>query len=194
MKRWEALKELQKLIDSDPAVASARPDPRVSLEWFWTTHRFKPLAEARWRKSTLVSMPYIVAKHILPKFGPVPLRDLQRFDFQSHLNHLAKTSSRSLVKKVRTCCTPFWKKPSLASTWTDRPPRGSPFPKKPASPAIGTCRSLKLKPSRKVWKVASVWSFTASLCSVFAPANFSPAPGKMSMGNASGCRPPLTAD
>ena len=40
--------------------------------------------------------------HILPKFGETRLRDLTRFELQSHLNPLAKKYSKLVVQKART--------------------------------------------------------------------------------------------
>lgn len=99
-KRWQAQEALAKLVSGDPSTLSARPDPRVSLEWFYE-NRFLPLAEGRWRASTRVSQPYVITKHILPKFGHVPLERLSSFDVQIWLDDLGRTLSRESLHKVR---------------------------------------------------------------------------------------------
>jgi len=99
MRQWEALKEVQKLIDAEPALKQARPDPRTSLDWFYT-HRFKPLATARWRGSTNASQPYAIEKNLLPRFGAKALGDITRFEVQTWLDGLK--FSRAYVRKLRT--------------------------------------------------------------------------------------------
>lgn len=100
VKRWQAEEALAKLVSGDPSTLSARPDPKVSLEWFYE-NRFLPLASGRWRKSTLVSQPYVISKHILPKFGHVPLERLSHFDVQTWLDRLANILSRGMLYKIR---------------------------------------------------------------------------------------------
>lgn len=56
---------------------------------------------ARWKRSTLASFPYLVERHILDKFGDLPLQKLSQFEFQDHLNKLGNSHSRSLVLHVR---------------------------------------------------------------------------------------------
>ena len=42
----------------------------------------------------------IVKRHVLPKFGHTRLVDLDKLELQKHLNALAESFSRSLVKKI----------------------------------------------------------------------------------------------
>jgi integrase len=100
MTKHQARQLLSKLISQDPSVQFAKPDPRVPLEWFYH-HRFKPLAEANWRPSTQKSFPYLIEKHILARFGEIPLCFLEPFSLQNHVNELAKTYSESVVKHVK---------------------------------------------------------------------------------------------
>ena len=100
MPRWRAEERLQELVSADPCTFSALPDPNTKLRWFWE-NRFLPLAQARWKRSTLASFPYLVERHILDKFGDLPLQKLSQFEFQDHLNKLGNSHSRSLVLHVR---------------------------------------------------------------------------------------------
>lgn len=100
LRKWEAENKLKEIIARDARVLEAKPDDTVTLSWFWK-HRFLPLKSA-WRVSTRVVIEAVVRKHVLSKFGDLPLKDIKRFDLQAHLNSLAKQYSKSLVRKVRT--------------------------------------------------------------------------------------------
>jgi len=101
LKRWQAQEKLAALVAGDPSTLSARPDPRVTLDWFYK-QRFLPLAEGRWRNSTRQSQPYVISKHILPRFGNVTLERIQRFDVQTWLDGLGKGElSREMLTKIR---------------------------------------------------------------------------------------------
>lgn len=97
---WRAREELERLIREDPCVVVARPDPRTTLDWFYT-NRFKPLAEGRWRDSTRSSQPYVIEKHILSQFGGLALSRITRFDIQTWLDSLCRSLSRWYVQKIR---------------------------------------------------------------------------------------------
>jgi integrase len=101
MKRWQALEKLAALVAGDPSTLSARPDPRITLDRFYE-ERFAPLAEGRWRNSTQKSQPYVIKKHILPRFGNVTLDRITRFDVQTWLDTLGKEDfSREQLTKIR---------------------------------------------------------------------------------------------
>jgi len=90
---------LDKLIAEDLGTFNARPDPRVTLKWFYE-HRFERLAATRWRPTTQASQPYVIRKWILGQFGDTPLNLLDRFLIQTWLNSLQQLS-RQMLKKIR---------------------------------------------------------------------------------------------
>jgi integrase len=102
MKKWEAGRELQKLIEKETGGnGPGRPDDAVTFGWFWR-NRFLPLKEGTWRRSTRETVASVMTKHVLPKLGETPLCEVSRFDLQSHLNMQAEKHSRSIVQKIRT--------------------------------------------------------------------------------------------
>lgn len=102
LKRWQAEEKLAALVTGDPSTLSARPDPRVTLQFFYET-RFLPLATGRWRRSTGKSQPYVITKHILPKFGNITLDRLTHFDVQTWLDGIGRQGqlSRAMLLKIR---------------------------------------------------------------------------------------------
>ena len=42
----------------------------------------------------------VVGRHVLPKFGQTRVVDLDKLELQKHLNALAESFSRSMVKKI----------------------------------------------------------------------------------------------
>jgi integrase len=101
LRKWEAENKLKVVIARETGgQRSAKPDPTVSLKWFWES-RFLPL-KVGWRDSTRSAVLFTMERHVLPVFGDVEISNLRRFDIQSHLNKLAEKYSRSLVDKVRT--------------------------------------------------------------------------------------------
>jgi len=99
MPKFRAQEALDKLIAEDLGTFNARPDPRVTLKWFYE-HRFEPLAAARWRPTTQASQPYVIRKWILGQFGDTPLNLLDRFLIQTWLNSQQQLS-REMLKKIR---------------------------------------------------------------------------------------------
>ena len=100
LRKREAESKLRDIIDRETGVTATKPDPDVSLRWFWEK-RFLPL-QVGWRDSTRSAVLLTMNCHVLPTFGDVPLAKLQRFDLQTHLNKIAAKYSKSLVDKVRT--------------------------------------------------------------------------------------------
>lgn len=102
LKRWQAEEKLAALVTGDPLTLSARPDSRVTLDFFYQ-NRFLPLATGRWRRSTGKSQPYVITKHILPKFGNIPLDRLTHFDVQTWLDAIGRQGqlSRAMLLKIR---------------------------------------------------------------------------------------------
>lgn len=92
MKKWEAEKKLQQIIESESGTTACNPDPTVTLSWFWE-NRFLPL-QVQWRGSTRVVLDAIFRNHVLSEFGSVRLEAVKRFDLQAHLNAL-RVNTRS---------------------------------------------------------------------------------------------------
>ena len=100
MRRREAEQKLRAYIIEVLGQDTSKSENPLTLAQFWAT-RFLPL-QTRWRDSTRVVLTNIVTKHLLGKFGDTRLRDLKRFELQTHLNELATRFSKSLVDKVKT--------------------------------------------------------------------------------------------
>jgi hypothetical protein len=64
MKKWEAERELQKVIEKETGGnAPARPDDTVTFEWFWQ-NRFLPLNQGKWRLSTNDTVLSVMRHHV----------------------------------------------------------------------------------------------------------------------------------
>lgn len=102
MRKGEAQQALQRIIEENTpgANAPARPDDSVSFGWFFR-NRYLPL-KTNWKRSTREAVLYIMERHVLRRFGETSLRDLSRFDLQTHLNEMATRFSESVVHKERT--------------------------------------------------------------------------------------------
>jgi integrase len=133
LKKWQAAKKLQEIIDRESAGTAFRPEPNATLSWFWES-RFLPL-QLQWRDSTRVVLVAIFNKHVLSKFGESRLDSLKRFDLQTHLNTLANEYSKSLVKKVRT-----WIKAVLDEAVEQEFIGKNPARKLALPPTRGTCK------------------------------------------------------
>jgi integrase len=109
MKKWEAEKELQDLIDKG-AGGELKPSPNQTLAWFWE-NRFRPIKEAEWKDSSKPKTIRFVRNYILNAkvageksgrtFGEMALGEIDRFTIQTHLNGLAENFSKSVVTKFR---------------------------------------------------------------------------------------------
>jgi len=133
MKKWEAEKKLQQIIERESGTTACNPDPTVTLSWFWE-NRFLPL-QVQWRGSTRVVLEVIFRNHVLSQFGSIRLEALKRFDLQTHLNTLASKYSKSLVKKVRT-----WIKAVLDEAVEQEFIGKNPAGKLALPPTRGTCK------------------------------------------------------
>src|SRR5262249_28049524 len=79
LRKWEAENKLKAVIARETGgQRSAKPDPTVSLKWFWES-RFLPL-KVGWRDSTRSAVLFTMERHVLPAFGNVELSNLRRFD------------------------------------------------------------------------------------------------------------------
>lgn len=101
MKKWEAEKLLQQIIDketNDPAKAT--PSPAYTLKWFWE-NRYKPIKESTWKVSSRKRTVGFIENYVIGSFGEKKLAELNRFDLQTHTNKLAENFSHSVVSKFR---------------------------------------------------------------------------------------------
>ncbi|MCC6591634.1 MAG: site-specific integrase [Bryobacterales bacterium] len=101
MKKWEAEKLLQQIIDKatdDPA--KAKPSSVYRLKWFWE-NRYKPIKESTWKVSSRKRTVGFIENYVIGPFGEKTLAELNRFDLQTHLNKLAEDFSHSVVSKFR---------------------------------------------------------------------------------------------
>ena len=110
MKKWEAEKALQDLIDKEAGGANVQPSPAYTFGWFWE-NRFRPVKEAGWKASSKPKTIRFVQNYILKAkvageksgrtFGEMALGEIDRFTLQTHLNGLATSFSKSVVTKFR---------------------------------------------------------------------------------------------
>ncbi len=99
MTRQQAREKLRGIIERvchTPGAAS----PEVTLRWFYQ-ERFLPLKEQLWKQASRPKTKRFIENYILKRFGDVPLKDLNKFVFQTYLNELAPSYSHSVLSKVR---------------------------------------------------------------------------------------------
>jgi integrase len=101
MTKSAAKEKLQKII-FERVGKEAKPDDAVTLEWFYR-NRFAPMREANWSKPTKRGNESDMRLYVLPRLGAMPLRDINLFQLQTHINKMAdKGFSRAVVARVRT--------------------------------------------------------------------------------------------
>jgi integrase len=76
-------------------------DGTVTLEWF-VRNRYFPLRQGDWRPETAKEKMSQIELDLLAKFGEISLDSLDRFELQTHLNHLADHFSQDRVKQARS--------------------------------------------------------------------------------------------
>jgi len=101
MKKWEAEKHLQEIIDKETGGTAIHPSPEHTFGWFWS-QRYRPLKEATWKASSAPKMVWFIENYIVAPFKDTALGKLNRFDIQTHVNGLAAQFSRSVVINFRT--------------------------------------------------------------------------------------------
>lgn len=72
----------------------------VTLNWF-VHNRYLPLKEADWKEETAKTKKHLIRADLLAEFGDVRLERFDKLILQSHLNKLAKTSSKDRVLQCR---------------------------------------------------------------------------------------------
>ena len=96
MRKWEAEDALRKHIEKETG-QRAKCDGDPTLQWFWENAY---LPSRTWGPAMISTVTSIVVRHVLPRFGQTRIIDLDKLELQKHLNALAESFSRSLVKKV----------------------------------------------------------------------------------------------
>ena len=101
MRKWEAERELQRIIERETERnAPVKPDDSVTYGWF-VRERYLPMREGTWRESTKRTNLDLIEHHILASLADYPLREIDKFILQQHINELAKGFSFSVVDHVR---------------------------------------------------------------------------------------------
>ena len=96
MRKWEAEDALRRHIESATGQQpKCEADP--TLQWFWDNAY---LPSRTWGPAMVSTVTSIIKRHVLPKFGQKRLADLDKLELQKHLNALAESFSRSMVKKI----------------------------------------------------------------------------------------------
>jgi integrase len=96
LRKWEAKEKLRKHIERETN-QRAKCDGDPTLQWFWDNAY---LPSRTWGPAMTSTVTSIFTRHVLPKFGKTRIADLDKLELQKHLNTLAESFSRSLVKKI----------------------------------------------------------------------------------------------
>ncbi len=100
MKKWEAERRLQAIIDKESVGTNAEPFAVCTLRWFWE-NRYRPLKEPSWKPSSRRRTAQFIEHYVIAPFGDIPLKQLTRFNIQTHLNNLGEKYSHSVAAKFR---------------------------------------------------------------------------------------------
>lgn len=96
MKKWQAEDALRKHIEHETG-QQAKCDGDPTLQWFWENAY---LPSRTWGPAMTSTVTSIAVRHVLPRFGQTRITDLDKLELQKHLNALADSFSRSLVRKI----------------------------------------------------------------------------------------------
>src|SRR5260370_12224827 len=101
LRKWEAEKELQKLIRRENGDGKSAPieqgDDTVTFDWF-VAERYLPMRRGQWRPATLQKTEFEINKYLVERFRGTALRKIGAFEIQILLNELAQKYSESIVK------------------------------------------------------------------------------------------------
>lgn len=101
VKRSEAAKELQRLIEAESGAAK-RGDYSVTFAWF-AKNRYLAMHGPALKDSSREVIEWLLDHHLIPEFGELALADMDRFRMQSYLKRLADAGrSSSFIHKART--------------------------------------------------------------------------------------------
>ncbi len=73
----------------------------VTFEWF-VRHRYFPLRQGDWRPETAREKTAQIEFDLISKFGTRNLETIDKFELQTHVNHLARTYCQDRVKQARS--------------------------------------------------------------------------------------------
>ncbi len=73
----------------------------VTFEWF-VRNRYFPLRQGDWRPETAKEKTAQIEIDLISKFGTRILESLDKFELQTHVNHLARTYCQDRVKQARS--------------------------------------------------------------------------------------------
>lgn len=76
-------------------------DGSVTFEWF-VRNRYFPLRQGDWRSETAKEKIAQIEIDLIEKFGSRTLESIDKFELQTHVNHLARTYCQDRVKQARS--------------------------------------------------------------------------------------------
>jgi integrase len=76
-------------------------DGSVTFEWF-VRNRYFPVRQGDWRPETAIEKMAQIEIDLISKFGSDPIESIDKFELQTHVNHLAKTYCQDRVKQARS--------------------------------------------------------------------------------------------
>jgi len=76
-------------------------DGSVTFEWF-VRNRYFPVRQGDWRPETATEKKAQIEIDLISKFGSDPIESIDKFELQTHVNHLAKTYCQDRVKQARS--------------------------------------------------------------------------------------------
>lgn len=101
LRKNEAQKRLQEIIDREVNGKIATPSAEVTWGWF-AENRCLPIWRDNWKASHAKNTEYSIRRFTIAPFADRPLSSIDRFSLQVYLNELAKKASRSVVQKFCT--------------------------------------------------------------------------------------------
>ena len=76
-------------------------DGSVTFEWF-VRNRYFPLRQGDWRPETAKEKTAQIEFDLIGKFGSRTIESIDKFELQTHVNHLARTYCQDRVKQARS--------------------------------------------------------------------------------------------
>ena len=76
-------------------------DGSVTFEWF-VRNRYFPLRQGDWRPETAKEKTAQIEIDLIAKFGSRTIESIDKFELQTHVNHLARTYCQDRVKQARS--------------------------------------------------------------------------------------------
>lgn len=101
MRKSDAVQRLQEIIDREANGLGGEHTKAVTLAWF-VENRCFPIWRDNWKASHAARTEYVIRRYVVAPFADTALGDVDRFALQVRANELAKSSSRSIVRKFVT--------------------------------------------------------------------------------------------